>query len=341
MLNFFKKDQTARRRLPNEVVGLDFGTTSTKAVRLRKSHEEVTLVAADILPAINLNANARPSLPLPPKLVTNYAAVALSSNQQVVRLVNVSGTSGAQDPTLGPKLQEMVKVESHERLAYTVLLAVPAKRETLVLTVALPEAEIAGVLSMLAHGPPAALSVENASLAALTAFYHGPGRTLTEESVCFIDSGAQTTFVAFLRKGIPVLVRTLDLGGEHLVQRLQTQWGLDRETAMGTLGQSTTIDVSQPVHELAGSFLRQLSISRDFVERQENCRITRAYLSGGMSLIRHWVQEIHDATGMEAQTWDPFQNLIVPPNAMPPAMDGQTTRWAAAVGAALAVFEEA
>ena len=133
-------------------------------------------------------------------------------------------------------------------------------------------------------------------------------------------------------------MRTLDLGGETLVERLQTQWGLDRETALGALGQGATIDISQSVHELAGPFLRQLSISRDFVERQENCKINHAYLSGGMALIWNWLTELRNATGLDVQPWNPFQGMTLAPGAYPAALAGQETRFTAAVGAALGVL---
>ena len=104
------------------------------------------------------------------------------------------------------------------------------------------------------------------------------------------------------------------------------------------MGQGATIDISQSVHELASPFLRQLSISRDFVERQENCKISRAYLSGGMAMIWNWVKELREAMGLEVQTWDPFQGLALAPGAYPEALAGQQPRFAAAVGAALGVL---
>jgi len=334
-MKFNNPDSVAKRRIPSEVLGLDLGATCIKAVRLRKGKEGLSVVAADILPALVISAeNPVPQLKLPAKLLTNYAAVAFSSPRQAVRVINVAGGG---EP-LAVKLQEIVKVEADQRLAFTVLRTIPGKRETQVLTVGLPEADVQQVLAMLAYGPPAAWSVEHAGLAALTAFYLGPGRDHNDEALCFIEAGAHMTFVAFLNKGVPVLIRTLELGGEKLIAALQTQWGLDRETALGALGQGATIDISQPIHELAAPFLRQLSISRDFVERQESCRITRVYLSGGLSQIKQWAEEIQKAMGVPVQSWDPFAMLAPPP--LPPAVDNQRARFASAIGAALAVFEE-
>lgn len=334
MNSFFKRSAGSQRRIPRELLGLDLGTSGVKVVRLRHSATGVTLVAAEILPPLTA---AAPHLNLPPMMLTNYAAVTYAGPQDVVRLVSIPGV-GEADAALGQRLQEAIKVESTQRLAFRPLRTLPGKRETQVLTVAMPETDVAGILAMLASGPPAALSVEHAGLAALTAFYRGPGRELGDEAVCMIEAGARTTFVAFLNKGVPVLVRSLELGGEQLVAALQAQWGLDRETALGTLGPGGTIDISQPLHDLAAPFLRQLSISRDFVERQENCRVARIYLSGGLGQVRQWAQEIHTTLGAPAVAWDPFGMLVAA--AVPAALDNQRGRFAAAIGAALAAFEE-
>lgn len=332
-MKFFSQD--SKRRIPSEVLGLDLGSAGIKVVRLRKGKDGCALVAADLLPPLDATVT---QLMLPPKLVTNYAAVTLAGPQHLVRLFTVPGV-GESDEALATRLQDTVKVERTQRFAFRPLRAIPGKRETLVLTVAMPEAEIQRVLELLPHGPPAAFSVEDAGLAALTAFYHGAGRELYEEAVCFIETGAHSTFVAFINKKTPILIRTLELGGEKLVASLQAQWGLDRETALGTLGQGATIDISQPLHELATPFLRQLSISRDFVERQEGCRITRVFLSGGLSQVKQWGHELQEVLGVTTVAWDPFASLQLP--ALPAHIDTQRGRFASAIGAALAVFEEA
>ena len=339
-MTLFRKNRTAARRVPAEVVALDLGAMGLKAVRLRKDKDGLTLLAADLLPAVKIAAEATAPgrLNLPRKMFTNYAALTLSSEKNMVRLITLPGYS-EQDQNLAEKIQDIVKLEDSQRLAYLPIKTGGAKHDARILTVAVPEAEIQQVLALLPAGPPAPLSLEFSGLAALTAFFHGPGRQAAEEAVCFIDSGARTTFVAFLNRGEPVLVRTLELGGETLVEHLQAQWSLDRATALGALEKGATIDISQSVHELAAPFLRQVSISRDFVERQENCRITRVYLSGGMSMVWHWHNELKAAIGLEVQPWNPCEDLKLAPGAWPAALKGQEARFAAAVGAALGALD--
>jgi len=335
MKNLFTKEAATKRHIPNEVLGVDLGASGTKVVRLRKGKETISLVGASLLPPLDANATA---LALPPELVTNYAAVTLSSNQHLIRLINVPGV-GETETALAAKLQDIVKVEKSQRFAFRILRAVPGKRETLVLTVALPETEVLRVLALLPHGPPAACSCEDAGLAALTAFFHGPGREFYDDAVCFIETGANGTFVAFINKNTPVLIRSLELGGEKLIANLQSQWGLDRETALGALGQGATIDISQPLRELASPALRQLNISRDFVERQEGCRISKVFLSGGLGQIKQWGQAVQESMGVAAVVWDPLEALQV--SAVSEAIRNQSGRFASAIGAALAALEEA
>jgi Tfp pilus assembly PilM family ATPase len=86
-------------------------------------------------------------------------------------------------------------------------------------------------------------------------------------------------------------------------------------------------------------FLRQMSISKDFVERREDCRVLKVYVSGGTSLSRYWVDEIKSAAGTEVERWNPFASLRLAPDALPASLAGQETRFAAALGGCLRILE--
>jgi hypothetical protein len=120
--------------------------------------------------------------------------------------------------------------------------------------------------------------------------------------------------------------------------KIQQQMGVDREVAQGIISDGS-FDISSCVRDVMGPFLRQLSISRDFVERQEKCRIGELYLSGGMSLSKYWVEAIGKGSKMKVHLWNPFEPIHIPTGAYPADLAGQETRFAAAVGAALGVYE--
>ena len=207
------------------------------------------------------------------------------------------------------------------------------------LTVAVPEADAQAVLSHVAVGAPAPYAMELSGLAALNACLSGPGAQHAQEAVCIIECGSRVSFMAIFNKGALILARKIDVGGESIAAHVQKQLGLDSETAQSILAEGA-IDISQAVREVIDPFLRQLTISRDFVEREENCRIKTAYISGGMALSTYWTNEIKRATGMDVQSWNPFDQLTLAPGALPERLEGQQPRFASAIGAALGILRE-
>lgn len=71
-----------------DVLGLDFGTTSTKLVRLRKLAGKLSLVEADVMPTFDFEEERKDGkISLPKKLHAPYAAASLSSKDSHVRFM--------------------------------------------------------------------------------------------------------------------------------------------------------------------------------------------------------------------------------------------------------------
>jgi hypothetical protein len=121
---------------------------------------------------------------------------------------------------------------------------------------------------------------------------------------------------------------------------VQRQFGVDESTARNIIGDSA-FDISQSVQEAIGPFIRQLAISREFVERKAGVPIQAWYLSGGVTLARYWGDSIREAVGAEVKMWDPLEDIEVLPGAWPEALVGQERRFAAAIGSAAGVLQEA
>jgi Tfp pilus assembly PilM family ATPase len=207
------------------------------------------------------------------------------------------------------------------------------------LVVGLLEKEAQSVLDLVAVGAPAPRSLELSGLSSLAAFLHGPGQAHEQDAVIMIEAGAKLTFMALLNKGAVILLRKFDLGSESIVAKVQQQLNVDQDTARGIISDGS-FDISQSVRAVMAPFLRQLTISKDFVERRENCRLVKCYLSGGTSLSTYWKEEIRNATGVDSELWNPFHGLRVAEGAYPADLIGQEPRFAAAVGACWGVLEE-
>lgn len=319
-----------------DVVGLDIASTALKAVRMRKNASSAVVTAAVMLPPLDRLEEAHErALNLPRNLKARYVSIALSGQNASLKLFTIPGHF---DESAEAQISEYMGLEnpSEYRLGYKVVSA--DHGESRVLAVALPEAEAAAAIGLFPHGLPAPCSLEVSGLAAMTAFVRSPAAA-EGHAVGVIDFGAKTSVVAFFNKRVLALVRKLDIGSETLLNRVSQSLGVDTPTAEQILSDGS-FDISQALSEVMDPFVKQLIISRDFVERREDCRIGRIHVTGGVVASRNWANHLKKALGVELASWNPFEGLAVEPQAIPEPMRAHESRFAAAVGAALATLEE-
>jgi len=333
---------------PADVVGLDIARSGVKAVRAKRGTDgTIALIAADILPAILLPGKpgeapvtAAP-FSLPKNFACRYASLAVTGENAVVKLLNFPGRSDSIADQLDEKVVEGLAVENAEnyRINYKLLLESHGKAESRALAVAVPDVEAAGAVMLLPSGIPVPRSVELSGLAAMTAFMHGPGETHADDTVGFLEFGAAVSFFAIFHKKTPVLIRKFDVGSVKVLEKVRSSLGIDMATAEGILADGS-FDISQQMGDVMSGFVKQIMVSRDFVERRENCRIGKVYASGGMTRSRDWLAEIKSAFSYEVSLWNPLDTMKVERDAFPERLKGHESRFAAAVGACLATLAE-
>ncbi len=329
-ITFFRRDYS-------DVVGLDIGTSGTKAVRMRRIHGVPTVVAVDILPVIDLPEKAdAPVAPciIPKVLKGRYVAIATSKGGGVVKLLTFPAHSGKSNDE--HVLELMGLGEAHYRLGYETIFE--NRTEVRALAAALPETVVNAICQLFPIGLPAPCSVELSGLASLSAYKHVRGAENADACSVLIDFGDANTVVAFLNKNSMVLVRKFDFGSATILKKIQASLGVEADVALGILNDGS-FDVTKVVHQAMEAFLQQLTISWDFVERRENIHIGRLYACGGGVGLHLWAQEVESATGQLPVILDPFEGLAVQAGAFPDKFKGQEPRFSAAVGAALAMLK--
>lgn len=324
-------------------MGLDVGSTATKAVRLHKGEEGVTLVAAEILPAVKLPPTPQgdePVVPLklPPSLRAKYASMAFTAQSAVVKLLTFPGHFDAKAES---KVVDNMGLDSPDsyRVAYKVISEGHARSEARALTVAWAEEEAAVAASLLPTGVPAPFSLEVSGLASMAAFQRGPAASLSEDAVGAIDFGASVTTFALFNKGTLALLRRFTLGTNALLLKVQEALGVDSNTAQGIV-MDGSFDISQSVVDVMDPLIKQLIVSRDFVERRENCHVDKVFVSGGLASSRDALEEMRSSMEVDVELWNPFQGLLIGKGVKEDELKGQEWRFAAAIGACLGTFEE-
>ncbi len=323
----------------SDVVGVDVGSALTKAVRLRTVNHTPTVVAVDLVSGVTMpDAATGPVTPvvLPKSMRARYVAVSYSGPGALVKLLTFPVHSEKSTDTQVNELMGLAESPEY-RVAYEVVSQ--NRAETRALAVAMPDVATSRLCALFPSGTPAPCSIEIAGLASMTAFERGPGRQHAEDAVAVIDFGSTGSTVAFYNKRTLALIRKFDVGMASILKKVQETLGVDAEVAMGILADGS-FDISQALHQTLESFLQQFVISRDFVERRENCHVVRLYACGAPGALKSWAQEVQSASGLEPVFWNPFEGLPVSSGAIPDALKGQESQFASALGAAWAVLRQ-
>ena len=315
------------------LLALDFATSGIKAVRLKKTKTGIALVAADILPPSAPNATEPPELVKP--LAAYYTALCATMDNVILRIFTQPLPT---DENIEALVRENLSASTADLRVSGVVLS-RTKRDGTVLGVAVPEKTVQHYLSLFANGAPAPRSLEISGLAAFTAFLFNCGEQTANQTICLIETGARHTYVAFLHHNQIQLVNRFDIGGETLERQVQTALGVDEEMAGAILSGASAINVSAPVNQILGPFIRQISIYREFIERQNKSSLAAVYISGGQAKSPYWHAAIEEVISIKPLVWNPFEKIEIQPGAFPENLKGQEPRFAAAVGAALAGME--
>lgn len=334
---------------PTDVLGLDVARSGIKAARVRRNPDgSFALLGVDILPGVSLPKKPGeavgqvPPLKLPKHLVAKYAAITVTGENAIVKLLSFPGRADAIANEIETKIMEGMALENPDnyRVNYTLLTEGQSKTECRALAVAVPEVEARSACMLLPAGIPVPRSIEVAGLAAMTAFLQSTGGKDSDGAAGMLEFGSAVSFFAVFNKKVPVLIRKFDVGGSLILEKVQESLGVDRPTAEGILADGS-FDISQQMGDVMDGFVKQIMVSRDFVERRENCRVSKVYVSGGATKSRDWLAELKAALGYDVSVWSPFDALKVADGVLAENLKGQEGRFAAAVGAALATLMEA
>ena len=316
---------------PTDCLGIDVGATATKLIRLRRSGDDVTILGADLI------SPPSPEISIATRLRSRYASIAISSNAAVAKLLTFPGAIDSAFEAQLPRSLGLANADDF-RVSYRVVTEGQGRSESKVLAAALPNQDADVIMQRFESGLPAPYSLEMSPLATLTAFERGPVTAAATRAVGLIDFGTTSTTLSIFNRGALALMRRFDFGTKPILDRVQTTLRVDAETAQGILADSA-FDISELLAELTSPIASQFVISRDFIERRENCSVGSLYAIGGIALSRAAMLGLEQALGIDIAPWNPMVGLIEAPQAFSEQAAGQQWRFAAALGAALATVE--
>jgi len=318
---------------PSDCTGIDVGSTVIKVVRLKATGSEITVIGAALV-----KPETNGSITIPLNLRARYASIATSCRGAIVKLLKFPG---AIESSFESSLPQKIGINSDQnyRISYTALVEGNSRSDSSVLIGALPEEDAKSVMHNFSSGIPAPYSLELSTLAVLTAFEHGPVANNSGDTTGLIDFGTTETFLSIFHNKKLVLLRKFDFGTNIVMERLKSTLHVTTEVAHGMIDDSS-FDLSDMLAEHMSSVAGDLILSRDFIERQDNCKINMLYAIGGVALSTSAMQSLEKFMNIDITPWNPFDGLKVAPHIFENEMKGQRWRFAGALGAALATLEK-
>jgi len=351
-LPFIVSSSTKKR---DQIVAVDLGGRTTKAVQLQRHGEVFTLsrvavldapifekslpvdVLSEHLRSITTNLDAR----------TKQVSITTNVNEAMVRPVEMPAM-----PV--DDMRQMLKHSSKTYLqqelpnhvfdchAFTPLSAEaakgagPAKQKVLVaagkqdLVNDFVEATKTAGLTAECIIPGLIGPVNAFEFACPDAFHNGV--------VALVDIGFKSSSICILQRGELILTRVVTLGGDRITQGLADSLGTSYAEAEGIkIGMPG--EVQDVLESIVTPLGRELRASIDFFEHQQDQPVSAAYLTGGTTRSELIVQNLQQELMIEAKAWNPtsfLKNEL--PSEQAAEIEQLAPQLAVAVGAGLAAL---
>ena len=158
------------------------------------------------------------------------------------------------------------------------------------------------------------------------------------ETVALVDIGFKHTFVCVLDRGELALTRMVNIGGDKLTTGLAESMSISYAEAEGIkVGMAPEVESALQMQVIPLG--REIRASLDFFEHQNDRPVSQVFLSGASARSEMILQMLHSELLLECKTWNPtgFLQLALP-GQQAVEIDHIGSQLTVAIGAALAAF---
>ncbi len=137
--------------------------------------------------------------------------------------------------------------------------------------------------------------------------------------IMVIDVGGKATNIIIYSEGIPILNRSIDVGGLSLTKSLSEAMGLNNEQAeqfkkdMCVNGTDEKLNsLPQPIGQVIKSIINEVKYILNIYQNQSNSPISKIILSGGSSYILNLPLYIQETFNIKSYIGDPWARVVHP-----------------------------
>ena len=344
---------------PKALVGLDIGSSSVKAVELRKkgtSYELVnlgieplgqdTVVDGAIMDALSVSS-AIEKIFNENSIKIKNVATSVSGHAVIVKRVTVSATKEEELRSAIPyEAQQHIPFDMTDvNLSYQVLGPTVNGSGTDVMLVAVKREKILNHTNVLMQAGKIPTVVDYDGFAVYNAFEVNYDRA-ADQVAALLNIGASIMNIVIGRGGTPLFTRDISVGGNQYTDTLQKELDLSFDDAerlkqgfeVPNLTQDQTLPHLRSVSEI---LLLEIQKTFDFFRQTASSEnIQHIYVSGGTAKIMGLVDQLTAEFNLPVEIINPLQRVLIDPTKFDVAyLDQIAARMSVAVGLALRSFD--
>ncbi|SRR5579884_676657 len=341
------------------LVGLDIGSSSIKAVELRRSKGELELVHAGVEPLgsdivvdsmivdSGSVSNSISKLFSDAEISSKAVATSVSGHSVIVKKISMPAMTEVElDETLHTEAAQHVPFDiSDVNLDYQVLTDNPAATQLDVLLVAVKKDKILNYTNVLslAGKTPSVVDVDAFALQNCYEYNYQPSDATT---VALLNVGASVMNINVVKGANTLFTRDVPVGGNQYTDALQKELDLSFPDAeafklgkpLGTVSEDAKGPVLQQVTEI---IVLEIQKTFDFFRATAaGEHIERIYMAGGSVLIPGLMEALRSEFSIPVEVLNPFHRIQPSADiAGSSLLASNTSQLAVAVGLALRSFD--
>lgn len=346
---------------PKGLVGLDIGSSSVKAVELKKtaaSHELMNLAITGLSPdtvvdgAImdaNSVSSAIETMFRENKIAATNVATSISGHSVIVKKVTVPAATQQELSTAIPyEAQQHIPFDMADvNLSYQVLGPAPADNALDVILVAVRREKILNYTNVVSQAGKAATIVDIDAFALQNAFelnYEPP----SDVTFALLNIGASMMNINIVRGGVPLFTRDVSVGGNQYTDTLRKELDLSLDDAE-KLKIGHRVANLQPeartahIRSVSEILLLEIQKTFDFFRQTSPAEnIHHIYVAGGTARIEGLLELLAAEFKVPVQILNPFRKVSINADRFDPDYVTEVApRMTVAVGLALRSFDAA
>lgn len=339
------------------LVGLDIGSSSVKAVELRKVksgyellHAGIEPLASDtvvdgaIMDALSVSDSIA-KIFVDKKIKTKTVATSVSGHSVIVKKISLPAmTEEEMEESIQWEAEQHIPFDIADvNLDYQVLDGQGSSSTTDVLLVAVKKDKILNHTNVITQAGKVPLVVDIDAFAVQNAFeanYH-PAPNAT---IALLNIGASIMNIVVTKGGTPLFSRDVSVGGNQFTDALQKEMNLSFEEAEevkkgksieGVLSEN----VAMMIESVSEVLLLEIQKTFDFFRATTvGEQLQRVYLSGGCAKVSGFVEMVQSRLNVPVEVLDPFKSIAIGKGIDISYLDEISPSMAVAVGLALRSF---